>query len=273
MLVFTMNARLAKQFVNLAVNKWKNSSAHRLALENIVDFLVEKNDISKKYIFDNTFEFSLVENSDNIRMLHLLFWKDKIPPKNKEVFIKSRQEIIIEIFKNINEKFYRKYNIEILKFFFAFNQKRGSYPVQFGLEYNRNLLFTILKVYLSINGNLFPLKKFCNTFDLNYKILKEKFKDKKFDAIALDFLSNGKYSFKFYPLTNTNKGLLYRVDKETKISSVKDWARFSNGLELKEVEKINFLKLPAFLKAIITKNNFRIHYLSRENDKKSIYFR
>ena len=266
-----MNSRLAKNYIELIIHKWPNNLAHKKLLFSIIDILsIDR--FKSKYIFDSDFEFSLLENNDNIRMLHLLFWKDKISQRNINIFIKNRQEGIIEIFKNINENFHREYNIEILKFFFAFNQKYCFYPVQFSLEYNRDLLFTILKVYLSITFQKFPLEKFTKLFGFRYNFLKKIFHNKQYDAIAIDFLENGDYKFKFYAISN-NHGFLYRVERPFKIISIKNYIRIPEGIPLSKIPLVFAFKIDKNIKKFIKRQGFKIHYLAKEKNVKSCYFR
>lgn len=282
-----MNIPQAKQFINLIMNKWlidkwlmneyqkfnlKSRMSYLMILKNLIDFLIKKNNISKKYIFDNTFEFSLLENSDNIRMLHLLFWKDKISQRNKEIFIKNRQDSIIEIFRYVNKKFHREYDIGILKKLFAFNQKYGPYPVQFGLEYNKDLLFTTLKVYLSITFQKFTLEKFGKLFGFSRDFLKKIFQNRQYDSIAIDFLGNGDYKFKFYAISD-NQGFLYRIERPARIISIKNYIKMPGGILLNKIPSAFTFEIDKNIKKFIKQQGLKIHYLAKENDVRSFYFR
>lgn len=227
-----------------------------------------------RYIFSSEFEISFIEKEHKARLLHLYFWQPGLVKNEIEKIIKKREKNIKTIFQNISQSFKCQYDNILLNNFFQFNRKNTFYPIQFGLEYQEKSK-PKLKVYLSVNAERFPLEKFCGIFNLDYSILEleKKFKNKKFDTVALDFLPDGDYGFKFYPFTGLNKGKLYRVDKNTKITSIKNWLRFPDGLFVNNKKVVNFIKLPTYLYKIIKNNNFKIHYLCEENNKKSIYFR
>jgi len=263
-----MTVDQAKKIISLLAREWRIRKKNFLL--EIIDFL-DKN-VDKKTSFSNEFEFSLIENESQIRLLHLNFWPLNLPIQIVKKILKKRKTVIISIFQQLNRKFNSAYNLSLLQSFFRFNEKTGLWPIQFGLEY-QNKTKPKIKIYLSVNGGRFSLRNFCKNFNLDYKILDRKFKNKKFDTIAIDFLPNKDYGFKFYPLTAQNKGLLYRTSKESKISSVKNWARFPDGLIIDDKKVVNFIKLPTYLYNLIKDNNFKIHYFCQENDKKSIYFR
>ena len=263
-----MTVDQAKKIISLLAREWRIRKKNFLL--EIIDFL-DKN-INKKISFYNGFEFSLIEEEPKIRLLHLDFWQPNLSIQDIKKIIKKRETVIASIFQQLNRKFNSAYNLLLLKSFYRFNQKNGLWPIQFGLEY-QNKTKPKIKIYLSVNGGRFSLRNFCKNFNLDYKILDRKFKNKKFDTIAIDFLPNKDYGFKFYPLTAQNKGLLYRTSKESKISSVKNWARFPDGLIVDDKKVVNFIKLPTYLYNLIKDNNFKIHYFCQENDKKSIYFR
>ena len=263
-----MNNTQTKRFITLLAKKWEIKNK-KFLLET-VDFL-DKN-INKKISFYNGFEFSLIEEEPKIRLLHLDFWQPNLSIQDIKKIIKKRETVIASIFQQLNRKFNSAYNLSLLQSFFRFNEKTGLWLIQFGLEY-QNKKKPKIKVYLGINKDKFPLKNFCREFCLDYKLLKQRLKNKKFDTVAVDFLPNSDYDFKFYPLTAQNKGLLYRTSKESKISSVKNWARFPDGLIVDDKKVVNFIKLPTYLYNLIKDNNFKIHYFCQENDKKSIYFR
>lgn len=220
----------------------------------------------------NEFEFSFVAGNDFLRFLHLLFWKPSLTGREIRKFLKKRGGNIKKVFSILGKKFNCRYNLNLYESLLKFNRESNLWPMQFGLEYDRKEGPKV-KIYLSINGKSFSLEKFCITFKLNYKKIKKVFYNKKFDAIAVDFLPNGKYFFKFYPLSGKNKGLLFRMDKNSKIFSVKTWQRFPGGLSVKNKKKFQFMKLPDFIFKFIKDNNLKIHYLCEENGKKSIYFR
>lgn len=264
-----MNKIRAKKIIFELIKEWRLGKTRPLL--GMVDFLDKET--NKKLSFSNDFEFSFIENETQIRLLHLNFWQQNLPIPIIKKIIKKRETVIVSIFTQLSQKFNCFYNLSLLQSFFQFNKETGFWPIQFGLEYNGKSKPKI-KIYLSINDDDFHLKKFCDKFKLNYKILKKEFRNKKFDTAAIDFLlSNGDYGFKFYPIIALNKGKLYRVDKNTNIISIKNWTRFPDGLLVNDKIVSNFIKLPAFLYEIIKKNNFRIHYLCEENNKKSIYFR
>lgn len=263
----------AKKIINTLSKEWRVKKAKTLL--EIVNFLDDN--IDRKLSFFNGFEFSFIEGENNIRLLHLNFWKPELLKKESEKILKKREKNIKKIFRQLIKVFNCKYNLNILKSFFEFNQQNGFWPIQFGLEYQKKIQPKI-KVYLSLEERSpkikreFSLKKFCQQFNLDYKFLSKLFANKKLETVAIDFLANKGFQFKFYPILKENQGLLYRVNQDSKILSRKTWNRFPNGLTLNEVEK-NFMKLPSLISKIIIENNLKIHYLCQENEKKSIYFR
>lgn len=263
-----MTANQTKKIINLLGKKWLINK--KKFLLEIVDFL--GNNINKKLSFSKEFELSLIESKSGVRLLHLDFWQPDLAIPIIKKIIKKRETVIVSIFNQLSQKFNCFYNLSLLQSFFQFNKETGFWLIQFGLEYNGKSKPKI-KIYLSINGDDFHLKKFCDNFKLNYKILKKEFRNKKFDTMAIDFLSDGDFGFKFYPIIALNKGKLYRVDKNTNIISIKNWTRFLNGLSVDDKKVVNFIKLPTYLYKIIKENNFKIHYFCEENNKKSIYFR
>ena len=263
-----MTVDQAKKIISLLAREWRIRKKNFLL--EIIDFL-DKN-VDKKTSFSNEFEFSLIENESQIRLLHLNFWPLNLPIQIVKKILKKRKTVIISIFQQLNRKFNSAYNLSLLQSFFRFNEKTGLWLIQFGLEY-QNKKKPKIKVYLGINKDKFPLKKFCREFCLDYKLLKQRLKNKKFDTVAVDFLPNSDYDFKFYPLITQNKGLLYRANKASKIVSVKTWLRFLDGLSGNDEQVHKFIKLPAWFYRILRENNFKIHYFCKENDKKSIYFR
>ena len=263
-----MTVDQAKKIISLLAREWRIRKKNFLL--EIIDFL-DKN-INKKISFYNGFEFSLIEEEPKIRLLHLDFWQPNLSIQDIKKIIKKRETVIASIFQQLNRKFNSAYNLSLLQSFFRFNEKTGLWPIQFGLEY-QNKKKPKIKVYLGINKDKFPLKNFCREFCLDYKLLKQRLKNKKFDTVAVDFLPNSDYDFKFYPLITQNKGLLYRANKASKIVSVKTWLRFLDGLSGNDEQVHKFIKLPAWFYRILRENNFKIHYFCKENDKKSIYFR
>ncbi len=263
-----MTAKEAKNIINILSMQWKIKDKNFLL--EIIKYLDKK--VNKTFSFYHDFEFSLVENEPRIRLLHLDFWQPNLSPKIVEKIIRERERVIVFVVEKISQKFKCSYNLSLLQSFFQFNKKTGPWPIQFGLEYQKKSQPKI-KVYLSINKDKFPLKNFCREFYLKYKLLEKRFKNKKFDTVAVDLLPNGDYDFKFYPLIAQNKGLLYRVNKISKIVSIKTWLRFLDGLSANDEQIHKFIKLPAWFYKILKKNNFKIHYFCEENGEKSIYFR
>ena len=263
-----MNITQTKKTIGILTKKW--GIEKKRFFVKIVNFLDKNTD--KKLSFHNGFEFSLINNEPKIRLLHLNFWQPGLSVGTVKNIIKKREGVIISIFKEFRREFVCNYNLNSCNYLFKFNWQNGLWPIQFGLEYQKNSV-PKTKIYLSLNADSFPVSKFCNDFNLNYKALKKEFKNKKFDSIAIDFLPSGEYFLKFYPILKENKGLLYRVNQDSKILSLKTWKRFPNGLTVNGVEKSNFMKLPVLIKNIIMKNNLKIYYLCQEKDKRSLYFR
>lgn len=258
----------AQEFIRFLAKIWKIKEK-KFFLE--ITELLDKN-VNRKLSLFNGFEFSLVEGNRSLRLLHLDFWKSNCSFFLIKKNLQKRKEIIKTIFQKVSKKFHLDYNFSLLNSFFQFNEETCLWPLQFGIEYKEPKVR--LKIYLSINGDSFPLKKFCQKFILNFQMLNNKLNNVKFDSVAIDFFSKGNYQFKFYPFlkTNKDKGFLLRINKKSQVISKKIWIRFPNGLLIDE--KINnFLHLPRKILNYMKTNNFKIYYFCKENNKKSIYFR
>jgi len=264
-----MNVVQAKKLI-INLLKRKSKSKNEKFFLNIADLLDEG--VDKKLSFASDFEFSLNNGESNLRLLHLDFCVSGLIIRKVKKIIEKREKIINTVFQKISQKFNCHYNLKTLESFFSFNKKNGPWPIQFGFECQKNSK-PKLKVYLSVNGSDFPWEEFCDRFKLNRGILNKKFKNKRFDTVAIDFSSDSGYCFKFYPLIAINKGLLCRVNKNSKIISIKKWRRFPDGLAARDKRISNFIKLPPNLYKIIENNDFKTHYLCEENGKKSVYFR
>ncbi|MBU2472770.1 hypothetical protein KKE74_01935 [Patescibacteria group bacterium] len=267
-----MKEILAKEFISLMIDKWMAGLQHKRVLGDIIDSLNKEFIKDKKFIYDNQFEFSLVENKDNLRILHLVFWKDNASKKNIKNILEKRKKNIYQIFKNINQRFHLKYNLDYLEKIFTFNQRHSLYPIQFGLEYNKDLLFLRLKVYLSITNQKFPLKEFSQYFNLEDGFLKKLFQDKQYDSIAFDFLKNGDYKFKFYAISNNN-GFLYRINPPAEIVSKKQYVRIPQGILINKIPSKFIFKIDKDILEFIKRNRLKIYYLTKEKDIKGLYFR
>ena len=103
-------------------------------LLEIIDFLDKKT--NKRLFFLNEFEFSFIEKTPKIRLLHLNFWQQNLPALIVKKILKKREKTTISIFQKLSQKFNCFYNSFLLQSFFRFNKKIGPWPVQFGLEYN-----------------------------------------------------------------------------------------------------------------------------------------
>ncbi|MEA3464094.1 MAG: hypothetical protein U9R14_03405, partial [Patescibacteria group bacterium] len=180
----------------------------------------------------------------------------------------KRKKIILSVFKKLGKEFGANYNTQICDLLLDFNPNHNYWPIQFGFEYTQNTA-PRLKVYLSVNSKRFPLKKFCNSFDLDFKLLRPFIAGEKIDAIAIDFLPNNNYFLKIYTISK-NKGKLFRLDNQSQIKSVKQYKHFPAGID---VDKRFSFKASKKSINFILGNNFKIHYLCSENGRKSIYLR
>ena len=165
-----------------------------------------------------------------------------------------------------------RYYLNLMNSLILFNRSNGRWPIQFGMEYiEKNKLK--IKIYLSVNADIFPLKSFCDDFKLKYGVLKKKFKQRSFDTVAIDLLPNGGYFFKFYPINGDNKGMLYRINKKSEFLFSKNWQRFPRGLFLKNAKMYMVGFLPFAIEEFLTENKIRVSYLCKEREVKSVYFR
>jgi hypothetical protein len=266
-----MTTHQAEKFIDFLCQKWGIKDK---------DFLMEtvkylNQAINKKYSFSDYFEFSLIEGEPKIRLLHLDFCQSNLPIGIIKKNLKKRETAIVFIFRKLNQKFNCHYNLSLLQSFFQFNQESGLWPIQFGLEYQKNSQPKI-KVYLSLEEKYskrkerFSLSKFCQKFNLDDRVLSKRLKNRRFDTVAIDFLPAKGYCFKFYPFFR-NKGFLYRVRPFSEIDSQKKWQRFPQGIVAEKI--IDKLKMNTQIKKTIKENKFKIYYLCSEDRKKSIYFR
>ena len=267
-----MIANHAKKVINILAQEW--DIPKRKSLFDIVEFLDKG--IEQSGNFCNDFEFSLVEDGLKIRMLHLDFPKVDLNNNELRKNIKKRESRIISIFRKMEEEFYSRYALSQCKLLYKLNNQNLIYPIQFGLECQKNFAPTI-KVYLSVGEGfmkqrrIFCFQKFSNLFGLNFKKLRELFKNKKFDTVAIDFLPNGDYFFKFYPYIHENQGYLYRILPSSEVISIKTWYRFPDGLLFEDIpEEFCFNSMFNKLNKM---NRYKIHYLCKEADRRSIYFR
>lgn len=263
-----MNKREVKELISYLNSKKKPDKPD--IFFTIVDLLSGAGD--QKDILQNAFEFSLVEKLSSLRLLHLFFWNPKLERKKIFRILAHREATLNKIIQIISRKFECEYNQKAYHTLINFNAKTSKWPLQFGLEYQKKFGVKI-KIYLSINSDEIDLKKFCSDLQLDLHLLKKEFQGKKFDTIALDLMADKNYGFKFYVLQKAEKGILYRVSKESKIVSVKKWIRFPQGLSPEVLEKSVFIKLPTFFKKFIHEKRCKIYYACSEGGKRSIYFR
>lgn len=263
-----MNLEQAEKFSIAAMTEWKIKKKGFFL--KVIKILHKSAD--QETTASNEFEFSLIDKEPNLRVLHLCFWKPNLTKQEIGIIIKKRGLSFIYIFKYLKQKFNAFYNLSLFRSLIEFDQKNGQFPVQFGMEYSNGFLPKI-KVYLSVNRAIFNLKEFCLCFNLAYGSLKKESGDYYFDAIGIDLLPDGKFYFKFYPLQHFHRGALCRIDKESKKLSVKFWERFPQKLTLFQYDKMNYMKLPPFVRDFFKKMDLRVSYLSIENKKRSLYFR
>lgn len=259
----------AKKIIGILSKAW--SLKNKKDLSRIVDFLDKG--IDKEVSFYNGFEFSFVENAHQLRLLHLNFWNPDLAINGIRKVIEIREKTVYSIFKQLHKEFSCCYNLPIYQSFCQFNNENGPWPIQFGLAYQEEAKPKI-KVYLSLNeqdSKRFPLKNFFCYFNLDFQKLNKLFIKKYLDVVAIDFLSNNKYLFKFYPYIRKNQGYLYRILPSSRVTSIKSWNRFPDGLLFEGIPR-EFCFSPLY-KKIIKINGFKAHYLCKEGNKQSVYFR
>jgi hypothetical protein len=233
--------------------------------------VLDESRFPKKDFESREFEISFLENSPKLRLLHLEFWQpDKSAERKKEI-LKLREDNILEIVQMIEKNFDCNYDLKSMEELFGFNRKESSWPIQFGIEFAAGLKPKI-KIYLSINGAKFSLKKFCEEFNLKNSLWL-KLKKYKFDTVAMDFSEKRKVAFKFYPFTGKTEGLLLRIGKQSEIISQKVWLRLPGGINMHKMKQLNFMDISRELEDFIVENKLKIRYLCYEADKKSLYFR
>lgn len=258
-----MYGKAAKEFSK------KLSKAHHEIFSGIIDQLATEVKGRKK-MQSNDFELSLVENSLNFRLLHLVFFNESLSENVKKRLRKERKEVIFKIVSKLCSLDKLNIDKKRLNNFFNFNTKEGGWPIQFGLEEDRKEIR--FKVYLSVNGEKINLKKYCRLLDIDYEKIKN-LAHKKIDTLAIDFMDDRKVRFKFYPLEGESKGFLVRLCPETGKVSVKKWVRLEKPISLESEKSMNFIKLPSVIKKIIMDNKLHLTYFCQELGVRSIYVR
>ncbi|MCX5696214.1 MAG: hypothetical protein NTW18_06145 [Candidatus Omnitrophica bacterium] len=264
----------------------------------------------------NTFESSLVSSERAIRLLHLNFYKPGLPYNKIRVLRKKRIESIASIISYVNKESGFRFNLNILKDLTS-SMDDTSWPVQFGYTLKKNKP-PVMKIYLSvISDNAqcgYLMERLCALLGLSWLKLKNNFLDTQFDAIGIDFLHNGCCRLKIYtilrPAFNLSDiprayrkyqnskdiylghylavigkiplrhiGFLYRIDKTSRIESVKIWARLKKPTPFKSLQPI-MKPVPARLNswlistgAIIEGISAGVSYLTLENKEIGVYFR
>jgi len=254
----------------------------------------------------NTFESSLVSSEKAIRLLHLNFYKPGLPYNKIRALRKKRIASITSIISYANKESGFKFNLNILKGLTS-SIDNTSWPVQFGYTLKKNKP-PVIKIYLSvISDNAqcgYLMEKLCALLGLSWRKLKNNFLDTQFDAIGIDFLHNGCCRLKIYtilrPAFNLSDipraylgpylavigkiplrhiGFLYRIDKTSRIESVKIWARLKKPTPFKSLQPI-MKPVPARLNswlistgAIIEGISAGVSYLTLENKEIGVYFR
>ena len=264
-----MTLKEAKSAIQFFTKTWRVDGKNNMLW--VADKLGAKN--GNQDAGEQNFEFSLVEGAKSIKMLHLLFWREETAFYKKDAILKKRERSIFSVFQKTEKWSGLPYDKKTLHGLFSFNRKFGPWPIQCAVEKMRGKPMKI-KVYLSVNGEEFPLKRFCRVFGLSSaSALAAVFKNKNFDTVAADFLPSGDVAFKFYPLHAAHRGYLCRVDESSRVDCSKKWRRFPGGILMPDFKKLEFMKISPKIRAFILKNNFKIHYLCSEAGKKSIYFR
>jgi hypothetical protein len=257
-----MKSKQAKELVNYLSKARKISSA--LNLNRIIDRLEES--ARGPHGNFNTFEFSFVYPENNIRLLHINFYKSHTPIKLSAA-LKFRMDSLMDIFKYANHRLKLKYDLETLRDTFLLAEDILC-PIQFGCEVNMSAA-PIMKEYFSVIDSedcLHLLKKVCLLLGLNFQKLEKEFVSAlPLDTIGIDFLPNGRRNLKIYPyyqqpfnLSDIRKayqryrssndqflepfmawirqiplrhiGFLCRVSKDSEIDSVKIWTRMEKSI-------------------------------------------
>lgn len=271
-----MNSFQAKEVVGLMARQFCVSRPEIIC--SVIDFLSA--DSGNHAVYFDGFEFSLVENEEKIRLLHLHFLEAGLPLRMVKNTIESRQARVNALCVKLRRIFGGNYDISLLRLLFEFNMAQGPWPVQVGLEFQGRTR-PKLKVYLSLDGRNpdikkeFSLEKFCGMFGLDPARLKKIFDNSSFDALAVDLLPDGRRFFKFYPYIEEKNGCisgyLYRFYASSRLHSTKLWYNFPQGFIsndlLREVTFRN--RFIGYLKD----SQFRVHYLTEENNIKGLYFR
>ncbi len=262
-----MDLKKAKKTIDVISEKWKIDQ---------VDFFKEVLDKlwveEKKNDSVQEFEFSLVEKKEKIRWNHLYFLSTDVSNIEKARQREKRRTTIQATVKMIERRLATIYNGKILEKVLLFFEENEKFPLQFGLEYGDDKKPKI-KIYLSINGEKFPLRKFCEAVGTDPENIAEIYGQEKLDTVAVDFLPAGKFSLKLYPLISKNFGTLVRISEKETVVSKKIWRRFPKGILLEKTKNSNFSFIPIFLRDYIISSKIRVHYLCLEGQTRSLYFR
>ncbi len=250
----------------------KIKKTEELFLLEIIEML-DANSFSNAEFTFRGFESSFVESKPNVRLLHLEFPKIGLGKAKKIKISRMREQKIVNVMSAMEAYFGCKYNLNLCQKIFKFNKKNGTFPIQIGLEFERNQKPKI-KIYLSVNSAAFSLGLFLRVSEVDNQLdITRRFENSKFDTVAVDFLPGSEFSLKLYPLTAENRGLLVRISREGKIFSRKAWVRFPGGLSAENFAGNEFFNFNLLLHDYIKQAKLKVFYLCLEGSRKSLYFR
>ena len=87
----------------------KNNKQNRAIFKNLLDNLSKSND----YDVDSKFEYFYNKNFRNIKLLHLLFYKEGCGIQERQKIYSNRKRQILSLFKSINKN--NNFNFSIIK--------------------------------------------------------------------------------------------------------------------------------------------------------------
>jgi len=259
---------------------------------------------SNNYDIDSKFEYFYQKNYRNIKLLHLLFYKEGCSINQKKEIYSSRKRQILSLFKLINKN--NNFNFSALREIFD-QVDNFSFPIQYAIEFYEKI--KKIKIYFSNTNGLKNNNDAINLIRelMDLLSIKERLKPtgllgEGIDSVGIDFLNNREANFKIYTFYHSkfklNKikrtirnqfrkyrvkesylrdvlkkiakldysewGFLYRISNNGKIVSVKFWYRIA------PVISASFkLKEKCLLKiSFITCDQNGIGYYLRENEKK-----
>lgn len=177
----------------------KNNSKNEATIEildKLQDFMLR--DYSKA---DSKFEICYKDGLSNIKLLHLLFYKEGYSIQERKKIYSNRKNQILSFFNSLNKK--NNFNLQLMRRVFR-KIEDYAYPIQFGIEFNDKKIEKF-KIYFSNIDFLKDRRRAIILAKGLMKLLKikdnldsEKLLGEGIDSLGIDFLNNNTCNLKIY---------------------------------------------------------------------------